>query len=587
MPEPEGKRSSKPAGLDTKPEAVEEIDKEELKSAKEVIQLLTKTAKTLKIYLPNNPIHQKFLQDLTERFTNHLQEYGTLRFKVRQYELLCGNEIVYENSNRLESIAFSLFVDGLREISFKPGLNKEELMNFLEVIGKISDVRGTDDDVVTLLWEKSFSHITYLVVEDFWEYGGMTQHVAEQANLQAVLKEESQALSTAKAPSSVLELLGPMEKNRSLASIFELTEREIEQIKQRIRFETDQSAISFLIDILSAILRIEKEYEDFSEIVELLETTLDTVLARGDLQYAVVILELYRLMLSSSEGLADPFKERLRKAIEKAGDPHRIKHLETLLAEGRTFESGQLYDYLVLLDKNALLPLSDLLGKINQMKTRRVICDALAYIGRDQIDLLAGRLDDRRWYVVRNIVYVLGKIGDIRIIDKFRRLVHHGEVKVRKEVIHALEGMNHPKATALLIEFIQDADRSIRASVVRLLAKSNHKEALEPLLRVIQHRGFEERDLHEKKEFMEALARIGSEEAAPILGKILKRKKFFWFQGEKQDEMAISAVLALKSIGTPKAVELLQEGSRSKNKVVREACMKAIEQLKRGEPSYG
>lgn len=586
MPERAEKKPSKLTDLDSKSETTEEVDKEELKSAKEVIQFLTKTAKTLKIYLPNNPIHQKFLQDLTERFTHHLQGYGTLRLKVRQYELLYGNEVVYENPNRLESLAFCLFVDGLREISFHAGLNKEELMNFLEVIGKILDARGTDDDVVTLLWEKNFNHITYLIVEDFWEYGGVAQHLTEPTNLQAVLKEESQTLSATKAPSSVLELLGPKQADRSLAEIFELTSKEIEQIKQQILFEADQSAISLLIDTLSAILRIEKEYDAFSEIGELLETTLDTVLARGDLPYAIMILELYREMLSPPQGgLAEPFKGRLKKAIEHAGDGQRIKHLETLFAEGKTIESEQLYDFLVLLDENALLPLSDLLGKINQMKVRRVICDALAQIGKDHIDLLASRLDDRRWYVVRNIVYVLGKIGDSRVIEKFRRLIHHGEVKVRKEVIRALEGINHPRATDLLIEFIQDGDLSIRASVVRLLAKANYKEALEPLLRVIQQREFEERDLYEKKEFMEALAHIGKEEVVPILGKIMKRKRLFWFRSERQDEMALCAAIALKSIGTQKAIQLLEEGSHSMNKVVREACTKAIEELKRGGAS--
>jgi len=585
MPDREEKKPSKLTDTDFKSETAEEVDKEELKSVKETIQFLTKTAKTLKIYLPNNPIHQKFLQDLTERFTNHLQEYGTLRLKIRQYELLYSNGTVYENSNRLESLAFCLFVDGLREISFHTGLNKEELMNFLEVIGKISDARGTDDDVVTLLWEKKFSHITYLIVEDFWEYGGTVQHLTETTNLQSVLKEESQTLSTTKVPSLVQELFGSKQADRSLAEIFELTSKEIEQIKQQLLFEADQSAVLLLIDILSAILRIEKEYDAFSEIVELLETALDTVLASGDLPYASMILELYREMLSSQRGLAEPLKGRLKKAIEHAGDAQRIKHLETLFMEGKTMQSEQLYDFLVLLDKNALLPLSDLLGKINQMKVRRVICDALAQIGKDHIDLLASRLDDRRWYVVRNIVYVLGKIGNSGVIDKFRRVIHHGEVKVRKEVIRALEGMNHPKATDLLVEFIQDEDLSIRASVVRLLAKANYKEALEPLLRVVQQRDFEERDLYEKKEFMEALAHIGKEEVVPILGKIMKRKGLFWFRREKQDEMALCAVIALKSIRTQKAIELLQEGSRSMNKVVRDACAKAIEELKRGGTS--
>src|SRR5262245_60524027 len=45
------KKLSKLAEPDSEPETLDEVDKEELKSAKEVVQFLTKTAKTLKIYL--------------------------------------------------------------------------------------------------------------------------------------------------------------------------------------------------------------------------------------------------------------------------------------------------------------------------------------------------------------------------------------------------------------------------------------------------------------------------------------------------------------------------------------------------------
>src|SRR4051812_12741096 len=82
MPNAGGKKFTKRADADVGSDISEEINKEELKSAKDVVQLLTKTAKTLKIYLPNNPIHQKFLQDLTDHFAGHLHEYGAFRLRI-------------------------------------------------------------------------------------------------------------------------------------------------------------------------------------------------------------------------------------------------------------------------------------------------------------------------------------------------------------------------------------------------------------------------------------------------------------------------------------------------------------------------
>src|SRR3990172_2757597 len=91
---------------DSKVDSDIEIDKEELRSVKDVLLQLTKTAKTLKIYLPNNPIYQKFLQELQSRFVAHLQEYEMLRLKIKQYALTYMGQVVYENTNRLESLAF-------------------------------------------------------------------------------------------------------------------------------------------------------------------------------------------------------------------------------------------------------------------------------------------------------------------------------------------------------------------------------------------------------------------------------------------------------------------------------------------------
>ncbi|HUK57509.1 MAG TPA: hypothetical protein VLY20_12725, partial [Nitrospiria bacterium] len=161
---PEPVKSSDP---DSKIDADGEIDKEELKSVKDVLLQLTKTAKTLKIYLPNNPVYQKFLQELQNRFDTHLREYETLKLKIKQYAVYYKGQVVYENTNRLESLAFKLFVDGVREVTFHEGIDKDEITSLLEIVGREYDPSNPDDDMVTLLWERHFIHVNYLVTSDF------------------------------------------------------------------------------------------------------------------------------------------------------------------------------------------------------------------------------------------------------------------------------------------------------------------------------------------------------------------------------------------------------------------------------------
>src|SRR4030067_807795 len=77
-------------------------------------------------------------------------------------------------------------------------------------------------------------------------------------------------------------------------------------------------------------------------------------------------------------------------------------------------EEGRLEDvnaYLLLLQKNSIKPLIKLLGELKNSKARRVFCDGLSEVGKNAIELFTPFLEDRRWYLVRNIIYILGRMG--------------------------------------------------------------------------------------------------------------------------------------------------------------------------------
>ncbi|NIW13913.1 MAG: hypothetical protein GWN31_08275, partial [Candidatus Thorarchaeota archaeon] len=59
------------------------------------------------------------------------------------------------------NIAFRLFKDGIRNISFLSGLTSDELLLFVDVISR----PAKDWDVALGLWECNFTHITFYVIE--------------------------------------------------------------------------------------------------------------------------------------------------------------------------------------------------------------------------------------------------------------------------------------------------------------------------------------------------------------------------------------------------------------------------------------
>lgn len=553
-------------------------DKEEIKSAKELIQHLTKTTKTLKIYLANNPIHQKFIAELLQRFDRHLTAFGPLRLRVKQFELQCSGQAVYENINRLESLSFHLFIDGIREISFLPGLEKEEIVTFLEALGREGEI---DDDSVTVFWEKHFAHIQYVVVEDL---KGDTKGVESCREMQTVAPTTDQLQEVYNNEGSFADNRGiDAPKGIELPSlhIFRLTEDEIKKIKWEVQGEEDLDLVAQLQGILFDIIRIERDPGLFAEVLGILDNVLENLIMQGDFIHSRKILEFLWEMADPAKNLPQPLLDHLETALLQAGDSKRILALGTILNDIDPNRFPEFFSLMILFKKNVIAPMVELLAGVEKFRSRRVLCDVLVEIGKMDLDALVSKLSDERWYLVRNVVYILGKIGDAKVVERFSRFVQHKELKVRKEVLHALDAMEDPRAWRLLVQFIADPDLSNRIFAIKSLAKKGVKEAVDPLLGSLSAREFDTKDLYEKKEIFEAIGRIGSDKVVPQMKKYLKPRWSF-FKNVKSEEMGLCAVVALQRVGSPAAIEALREGRGAGNKSVREACNKALDVLVRG-----
>lgn len=557
-----------------------EYDKEEIKSAKEVVQYLSKTSKTLKIYLPNNPIHQKFIGELLERFKLHLATFGPLRLRVRQFELLCSGQPVYENINRMESIAFKLFIDGLRELSFHPGLDKEELITFLEVLGREGEGSGVDDDIVTLLWEKHFSHIRYIIVSDLQGESRKVEECAEMKTIAPSPEQLKEVYSqTVEAPPVAgLALSSPKGIEIPDLNIFKLTEEEIQKIKREVRGEEELDVVNELEGILFDILRIERDPVLFSEILGIIDNILENLMVKGDFYHSRKVMEFFWEMSDPSQNLPPPLLTQIQNALLQAGSAKRILSLEPVLNAELSDQMEDLFSFMVLFEKNAIPSIIELLASVEKMKARRVLCDALVELGKMDIDALIARLEDNRWFLVRNLIYVLGKIGDVRVIESFARFIRHKELKVRKEVLHALDTMEDPRACQLLVHFVPDPDPSNRIFAIKSLSKKRVKEGLNALLNVLSSKDFQLKELYEKKEIFDAIAKIGGDEVIPEMRRFLKAG-WSLFKNLRLEEMGLCAAVALQRIGSPSAIEALREGSKSSNKTIRGACNKALDVL--------
>jgi HEAT repeat protein len=352
-------------------------------------------------------------------------------------------------------------------------------------------------------------------------------------------------------------------------------------LRKEVESETDPTFVFNIVEILFDILALEKEPEPFQDAVNHLGKILDALLTLGEFQRAGDLLKRTYIILKTYQ-LKEWQVEIIRKLIVDAGDEVRIDRVGRVLEREERLRLEDVTDYLLLLQRNSIKPLIKVLGDLKNSKARRIICDALSEIGKNAVDLFTPFMEDRRWYLVRNIVYILGRIGKEQALPYLQKACNHEEVRVRREAIQALGLIGGTKAVGLLVKGLTDEDVRIRATAAINLGKAGKKGGLVPLLEVVQSKDFQKKEPVETKAFFDAIGMIGSNESIPVLQQLMERKG--WFGRGKMDEVRLGAVQALAMIGTPEANAVLEAGKASKDESLRDACVKALRSKPTREP---
>ncbi len=567
---------------------IEEFDQKEFDSAKNLVHFLDKTIRSLLLYPKNNLIPREFKRKLYQNFSDFLDSNEELKLEVRKSQLLYRGRIVYEEEEREQGITYALHKDGVRELIFIKGLEQEELTHFLETLEIGFKSKDLEEDLVTLLWEKDFNHIKYLVVDDLmdvdvpnaedipddWDFNRLLHS-------EIVLSQEENLLPEQKTYQNEEETKKLLEKLK------EFSPEEIEKIHKLLEMDEYSRLLDDFFTILSEILITEENFSEFDELVQGIENALGSLINAGDFDSASKIIRRLRRLeqatrdSSTQADLRSHRKaDRIKKAIDQAGEEERIRSVGLALNEKEIVDIFSAKEYLLSLNWNSISPILHLLRELKHFRARKMVCQVLEEVGKDHIGIMGQGVNDSLWYVVRNVTLVLGRIGKEEGVKFLKNIINHPDFRVRKEVITSLIKIGGKEAQALLVSALDDEDRGIRILACRGLTQRKEKGALPTLMKIIQSAPFIDEPAEEKKQLLESLAIIGEDEVIPFIRKLVHKRS--WLKRDKHNETRIFAIRALGFIKTTKAGETLKELSRKSNKVIRQACQSALRKMDSG-----
>ena len=202
---------------------------------------------------------------------------------------------------------------------------------------------------------------------------------------------------------------------------------------------------------------------------------------------------------------------------------------------------------------------------------RQVTLRILADMGKAALNVFSGMLQhdalferesgrrelpDEQWYVIRNSIFVLGSLHDTGGVPALRVRIADTDVRVRREIVAALEKIGGEDAVDCLTVMADDPDDEIRqASIIAIGLTGNSGDA--PVLIDLARR-----HAADSIRVAVALGKLGGAEARQFLAELITdQNKLNELTGGKvsKDELRLAVVKALGVIGDKDSIAAIRQ----------------------------
>ncbi len=228
---------------------------------------------------------------------------------------------------------------------------------------------------------------------------------------------------------------------------------------------------------------------------------------------------------------------------------------------------------LTRLGARALGALLDALSTGEDRGARRALSQVITLFGDSAVPELELRLQDPRWFVVRNMATLLGETRSRGSVPALTALLAHGDSRVQRAAVQALSKIGGPRARREVVGCLTSDDPDMRVHAILAVGAWREVTAL-PTLEAIargESGGATRRatDPEVRRHAIEALGLIGGPRAVGALGKLLKPPGFLRrvFGRAEPALVRIAAAETLAAMGGPEALLLLRAAAEDRGAV--------------------
>lgn len=219
-------------------------------------------------------------------------------------------------------------------------------------------------------------------------------------------------------------------------------------------------------------------------------------------------------------------------------------------------------------------PLLEALIEEQDPSMRKFLISVLEAIGSDVVPLAAKRLNDSRWYVLRNMISLIRACDGKKEVDKVRTFVKHPNVEVSMEALRTLLHFRTADAGLHLRSGLQSESVDVRTGAIKLAGNFRVRDAVPYLIKIVEKRDLFGNESFFKKDALKALGEIGDGRAVDALLKIYQAKSLIYQAA--LEELKVEIFRNLTSYPFESVKKLIDLGLSSKNAEIQALSEKSL-----------
>ena len=576
-----------------------------LEKVRAIFGSMSKYISAKAIYSSNNPNVGKFANAFHDAFRAFFADEKELLLTVEQYQLKWRDEVVYDNSQKTDSIAFLLYKDGVGEIIFQSSVKPPELEQFLDVIKNEIYNPSAHLDIVSRLWQSQFTDISYRVFDEFAagesgegrgsesESRELPLRANDHPNLPSVPENDESNTAQCGISSDSLGsyLYRIIEQNHPgadayqteqhvqhmLESFFIVNTEELTSWQDEFSTAYHKDKLLWLLDTMLDFTKARGSPAAVRDILDVIEHLMCYITEEAHIPTLIALLDIQRTLVHDP-AIAPDFQ------FLPAHFDHELTNSAFLLSLGKKANRSHddvhdVLQYFRMVGKDAVPGVCKLLANLKDPSMHNEACDALIEIAGDDIMRVINDLNLDNPFEAEDAVYLLRHCATSEVPPIAKRLACSPDVHVREQVIEYLARIGNDEAAQLLCKLLEDGDMNVRAKTLVGVEELRHPLIIDRVTALCFAEDHAARSVDELERLFRAVGKLAGENVLAQIKHMLKTRSWLPFGNARDKQNKLLAITALRQIGGRESVNMLTKLAADGDSLVRNKALYVLKQL--------